>query len=489
MTVTKGTRLGAYEIVAPIGAGGMGEVFLARDTRLNRDVAIKVLPATFAQDKERVARFRREAQVVASLNHSHIAAIYGLEESNGVLALALEFVEGEDLSQRLTRGAIPLDESIDFARQIAEGLEAAHEKGIVHRDLKPANIKITTSGVVKILDFGLAKALGDDPASSDASLANSPTMARPMTNAGMILGTAAYMSPEQARGKAVDKRSDIWSFGVVLYEMLTARRLFAGETVSDTLAAVLRQDIDLHALPAGTPAGIVRLLSRCLDRDPKNRLHDIADARLELMSAMDAPLVQEAVPSAGPSRRGLVFWLGWSLAAAAILLAGLLAALLVRSLRTGAEAHPALRLHFLPPNGERLVIADSNKMMRAFAVSPDGSQLVYVVENGATSELRLRPLDSAQSTVLAGTEAATNPFFSPDGKWIGFAAGGKLKKVAVAGGMPVTLADARGFRGAVWGDNGTIYFYGHQNPFGRGRAAAPLAGAPAGQQRAPLHGW
>ena len=459
MTVTKGTRFGAYEIVAPIGAGGMGEVFLARDTRLNRDVAIKVLPATFAQDKERVARFRREAQVVASLNHSHIASIYGLEESNGVIALALEFVEGEDLSERLKRGAIPIDEAIDFARQIAEGLEAAHEKGIVHRDLKPANIKITPTGVVKILDFGLAKALGDDPASSDASLANSPTMARPMTNAGMILGTAAYMSPEQARGKAVDKRSDIWSFGVVLYEMLTARRLFAGETVSDTLAAVLRQDIDLHALPPGTPGGIVRLLSRCLDRDPKNRLHDIADARLELVSAMDAPLAQEGSRPAAQLRRGRSFWLGWSLAGAALLLAGVLAALLMRSsLRTDGEAQPALRVHFLPPNGERLVLADSNKMMRAFAISPNGSQLVYVVENGATSELRLRSLDSTQPASIAGTEAATNPFFSPDGKWIGFAAGGKLKKVAVAGGMPVTLADARGFRGAVWGDDGSIYF-------------------------------
>ncbi len=462
MIVTKGTRFGAYEVVAPIGAGGMGEVFLARDTRLNRDVAIKVLPATFAQDKERVARFRREAQVVASLNHSHIAAIYGLEygleESDGAIALALEYVEGEDLAQRLTRGALPLDETIEFARQIAEGLEAAHEKGIVHRDLKPANIKITPSGTVKILDFGLAKALGEDPAQSDASLANSPTMARPMTNAGMILGTAAYMSPEQARGKAVDRRSDIWSFGVVLYEMLTGRRLFAGETVSDTLAAVLRQDIDLHALPAGTPAGIVRLLSRCLDRDPKNRLHDVADARLELRSAMEEPPVQEAAPRAGRPRRERAFWLGWSLAGAALLLAVLLAVLLVRSHRTGTEAHAVLRVQFLPPDSERLVIADSNKMLRAFAVSPDGSRLVYVVENGATSELRLRSLDSLQSTALAGTEAATNPFFSPDGKWIGFAAGGKLKKVAVAGGMPITLAEARGFRGAVWGDDGTIYY-------------------------------
>src|SRR5688572_2628951 len=321
--LTSGARLGSYEIAGPIGAGGMGEVFRAHDTRLNRQVAIKVLPAAFANDKERVARFRREAQVVASLNHPNVAAIYGLEESDGVIGLALELVEGEDLAQRLMRGAIPIDEAIEIARQIAEGLEAAHEKGVVHRDLKPANVKIAPDGTVKILDFGLAKAYEDDSSSNETSLANSPTMARPMTNAGMILGTAAYMSPEQARGKPVDKRSDIWSFGVVLFEMMTGRRLFAGETVSDTLAAVLRQDIDFDKLPESTPQTLRRVLRRCLERNPKTRLHDVADARLELTNAIDpAP---EVAPPPASTRRGVVFWLGWSLAGAALLLAGFLA--------------------------------------------------------------------------------------------------------------------------------------------------------------------
>jgi Tol biopolymer transport system component len=449
-------HIGPYEILAPSGAGGMGEVFRARDTRLNRDVAIKVLPAAFAQDRERVARFRREAQVVASLNHAHIAAIHGLEESEGSLALALELVEGEDLSQRLMRGALPIDEALEIARQIAEGLEAAHEKGVVHRDLKPANLKITGDGVVKILDFGLARAFEDDPSSSDASLANSPTMARPVTSAGMILGTAAYMSPEQARGRRVDKRSDIWSFGVVLFEMLTARRLFAGETVSDTLAAVLRQEVDFDELPEATPPAVRRLLERCIERNPANRLHDIADARLELMSAIDgasefAPPVSARVP------RGTAFWLGWGLAAGALLLAGFLAFSGWPALRRGADADRILRFHFVPAKEERLATPDAANM-RGFAVSPDGSRIVYAVENGPTSALRLRAVDAAQSTAIPGTEGATNPFFSPDGKWIGFAAGGKLKKVAVAGGAPVTLTPAPFFRGAVWGADGSIYF-------------------------------
>jgi serine/threonine protein kinase/Tol biopolymer transport system component len=449
MSLLSGARIGSYEIVAPIGAGGMGEVFRARDTRLNRDVAIKVLPATFAHDKERVARFRREAQVVASLNHPNIAAIYGLEETNGVIGLALELVEGEDLAQRLTRGAIPIEEAVEIARQIAEGLEAAHEKGIVHRDLKPANVKIAPDGTVKILDFGLAKAYEDDSSSGEASLANSPTMARPMTGAGMILGTAAYMSPEQARGKPVDKRSDIWSFGVVLFEMLTGRRLFAGETVTDTLAAVLRQDIDFETLPQSTPQTLRRVLRRCLERNPKNRLHDVADARLELTNAID--LAPDVVPSAN-TRRGVPFWLGWCCAGALLVLTAFLG-----MSRSGSEAERALRFQFVPAKTERLTTPDVINM-RGFAISPDGTQLVYVIENGATSELRRRPLDASESVAMAGTQGATNPFFSPDGKWVGFAAGGKLKKVALAGGAPVTLANAPVFRGAVWGREGFIYF-------------------------------
>jgi len=449
MSLQSGARLGPYEITGTIGAGGMGEVLRARDTRLNRDVAIKVLPSAFAQDRERVARFRREAQVVAALNHPNIASIYGLEEANGVIGLALELAAGEDLAQQLLRGAIPVDDAIAIARQIAEGLEAAHEKGIVHRDLKPANIKVAHDGTVKILDFGLARAFEDDASSSEASLANSPTIARPVTHAGMILGTAAYMSPEQARGKVVDKRSDIWSFGVVLYEMLTGRRLFAGETVSDTLAAVLRQDVDFAALPDGTPRSLRRLLERCLERNPKNRLHDIADARLELAGTDDA-IAPVTVARTG---RGKAFWLGWGLAGAALLLTGLLALLV----RRPVDAQRALRVQFVPANGERLV-ASGFIDMRAFAISPDGSQLVYVVENGASSVIRRRALDSAESVAIPGTDGATHPFFSPDGKWIGFAAGGKLKKVALAGGTPVTLSELLAFRGASWGDDGWIYF-------------------------------
>jgi len=290
MTLSPGTRLGPYEIASPLGAGGMGEVFRARDTKLNRDVAIKVLPAAFAQDSERVARFRREAQVLASLNHPNIAAIHGLEESEGVVALALELVEGDDLAERLTRGAIPVDEAVTIAKQIAEGLEAAHERGVVHRDLKPANLKLTRDGTVKILDFGLAKAYGGEAeAAGSGGLSQSPTMSRQMTEVGVIFGTAAYMSPEQARGGTVDRRADIWAFGVVLFEMLTGKRLFTGETVSDTLAAVLRQEIDWKALPASTPPGVLRLLERCLDRDSKRRLRDIGEARVALEQPLGTP--------------------------------------------------------------------------------------------------------------------------------------------------------------------------------------------------------
>ncbi|HEY7818966.1 MAG TPA: serine/threonine-protein kinase, partial [Vicinamibacteria bacterium] len=271
MTLSIGARLGPYEILSPLGAGGMGEVYRARDTKLNRDVAIKVLAAVFAEDAVRLARFRREAQVLASLHHPNIAAIFGLEESSGIVALALELVEGEELAERLKRGAMPVDEAIAIAKQIAEGLEAAHEKGIVHRDLKPANVKLAKDGTVKILDFGLAKAYEGEPG-TDGALSQSPTMSPEMTGAGIILGTAAYMSPEQARGKPVDKRADVWAFGVLLFEMLTGRRLFQGESVSDTLAEVLRQEIPWSAIPAETPAAVTRLLRRCLDREPRERL-------------------------------------------------------------------------------------------------------------------------------------------------------------------------------------------------------------------------
>jgi serine/threonine protein kinase len=322
MTVAPGTRLGPYEITAPLGEGGMGEVWRARDTKLGREVAIKVLPAAFADDAERLARFRREAQILASLGHSGIASIYGLEEGQGILALAMELAPGEELAERLKRGPLPVEEALAVARQIAEALEEAHGKGIVHRDLKPANVKITHEGKVKVLDFGLAKAFSGEASgsglSSDSS--RSPTMTGQATQAGVILGTAAYMSPEQARGKPVDKRADIWSFGVVLFEMLSGRRLFAGETVSDTLAAVLRADPDWALLPPGLPPTLADLLRRCLERDPHRRLHDVADARIVLDDLLEGrvPVSPAAGPTVAPAlsartrwtRRAAVFLLG-----------------------------------------------------------------------------------------------------------------------------------------------------------------------------------
>src|SRR5262245_56972681 len=288
MTIPSGSRLGPYEIAAPIGAGGMGEVYRARDTRLGRDVAIKVLPAAFAQDAERLARFQREAQILATLNHPHIAQIHGLEEAGDTRALVLELVEGTTLSERLTRGPIPVPEALDVCRQIALGLEAAHESGVIHRDLKPGNIKITAAGEVKVLDFGLAKGAPGSGSSSDLDLTHSPTRTQAATQAGVVLGTAAYMSPEQARGKPVDRRTDIWSFGCVLYECLTGRQVFEGETISDMIARILERDPDWSALPGRTPARIRELLARCLEKDAKKRLRDIGDARIEIESALAA---------------------------------------------------------------------------------------------------------------------------------------------------------------------------------------------------------
>ena len=357
----------------------MGEVYRAHDTTLNRDVAIKVLPAAFAQDRERVARFRREAQVLASLNHPNVAGIYGLEERDGEFALALEFVDGEDLAERLGRGgAIPGDQAVSIARQIAEGLEAAHERGIVHRDLKPANIKLTTAGGVKILDFGLAKAHdGDTPEAS----AHSPTLTRNMTDAGLVLGTAAYMSPEQARGAALDKRTDIWAFGVVLFEMLTGRLLFDGGTVSDILAGVLRQEIDLAALPVGTPAGLRTLLARCLERDPKQRLRDIGEARVLLSGSLDAPRSPPPAPAGYAASR---WWrlLPWALAAAAIA-----AAILVPHRPAAASgSYGSTTQRFTVAGPEKAAggsyLMDLNEVP---VVAPDGKTLVIpLASSGAT---------------------------------------------------------------------------------------------------------
>ncbi len=451
--------MGPYEIVAPLGAGGMGEVYRARDTKLGRDVAIKVLPAAVAQDPERLARFKREAQVLASLNHPNIAAIYGLDEAASTLFLVMELVEGEDLAERLKRGAIPLDEALGIAKQIAEALEEAHDKGIVHRDLKPANIKLASSGQAKVLDFGLAKAYASDASASESyDLANSPTMTHAATMAGVILGTAAYMSPEQARGKAVDKRADIWAFGVVLYEMLTGKNLFDGETVSDTLAAVLTREIDAKALPAAAPAALRRLLRVCLERNPKNRLHDIADARIAI-DEIQRGAHDEAQPAAGvapPVRTGGGLVLAG--VAAAALAAGIAAGWLLRTTgpkdaAIGADARWALAI----PDGMTL----STDEFPQVDLSADGRlQVAVVVDAAQTRRVLLRESDQLKPRILQDTDGADGPFFSPDGQWVGFFRERSLLKISVAGGPPVELAaniTASATRGGSWGPDGFIY--------------------------------
>jgi hypothetical protein len=453
--LSAGTKLGPYEILSAIGAGRMGEVYRARDTKLNRDVAIKVLLPSVADDPDRLARFSREAQTLAALNHPNIAHIHGLEESNGVRALVMEFVEGDDLTVRIARGPIPLDDALPIARQIADALEAAHEQGIIHRDLKPANIKLRPDGTVKVLDFGLAK-LDDRSASLSGERGDpthSPTLTLNATQAGIILGTAAYMSPEQAAGKPVDKRSDVWAFGVVLMEMLTGRPVFAGETVSHVLASVLKSDPDWTALPAPTPASIRRLLRRCLDKDRRRRLDSAADARLEIDEALaptgDASMVRLAMQEAAWRRA-----LPW--ASTGALAAGLAAVLVLWA--PWRRASPPAPLRVSAELGADASLAAAG-LGDAAILSPDGAVVAFVAQKGDGSpQLYVRRLTQLQATPLSGTDDADSPFFSPDGQWIAFFAGGKLKKIAVAGGAAVTLCDAPIGRGGAWGDDGTIVF-------------------------------
>jgi serine/threonine-protein kinase len=462
-----GSRVGPYEITAKLGEGGMGEVYRATDTKLKRDVAIKVLPAAFTEDGERLARFEREARLLAQLHHPNIASIFGLEESDGVRALVMELVEGPTLADRLTHGRLPLDESLSIARQIAEALEAAHERGIVHRDLKPQNIKAPKDGKVKVLDFGLAKAM--DPAAGSAAsaadlsrsptLMNSPTLTSVQgTQLGVILGTAAYMAPEQARGGAIDKRADIWSFGVVLYEMLCGRSLFGAETVSDTLAGVLKTEIDFSNLPAETPPAIRRLLRRCLERNSKNRLHDIADARIVIDEQLSGRL-EESSSTAATVGRPI------SAARATALLAGvgLLVALgaaggwLARR-PTPAEALPTTRLSIqLPPEAPYNVTSIPG---RSIAVSRDGARVAYVADSGNGHQLVVRALGELLPRVIR-TANPRQPFFSPDGKWIGYFDRDSLQKISLEGGRPVTvvseLSNADWVRGS-WSDDGRIAY-------------------------------
>jgi eukaryotic-like serine/threonine-protein kinase len=454
MALSVGTRLGPYEILAAIGAGGMGEVYRARDAKLGRDVALKVLPEAFARDAERMARFQREAKVLASLNHPSIASIYGLEDSGATHALVMELVEGPTLADRIKQGPIPIDESLRIAKQITEALEYAHERGIVHRDLKPANVKVTSDDAVKVLDFGLAKAIEGDAASIDIS--TSPTMSRMATLAGVLLGTAAYMSPEQAKGKAVDRRADIWAFGCVLYEMLTRKMAFSGETVTDTLAAVIRAEPDWTLLHQATPIRIRVLLQRCLQKDPKQRLRDIGDARISLEEVLSGGPEPSPVGTALVSpllwRRKMIVSVGTLLFGAAI------ASLATWSLKPSPSPPRVTRTVITLPPGQRL----SGFGDLALAISPDGSQLAYVATTqeagGETRRIYLRAMNRLEANPIPGTEGAVDPFFSPDGQWLGFFADGKMKKISVSGGAAQTLTDDSTPEGGTWSNQGTIVF-------------------------------
>jgi len=429
LALIPGARLGPYEILSPLGAGGMGEIYKARDTKLSRDVAIKILPEAFVSDPERVARFQREAKTLASLNHPNIGGIHGLEESVGITALVMELVEGEDLSQRITREAIPINEALPIAKQIAVALEAAHDQGIVHRDLKPANIKVRQDGTVKVLDFGLAKVI--NPPASSPNVSQSPTITTPaMTQTGVILGTAAYMSPEQAKGRPADKRTDVWAFGCVLFEMLAGQRAFEGDTITDTLARVLEREPEWASLPSDTPPSVRTLLRRCLRKDPEKRLHDIADARIEID---ECDLVSASAPV--DARRfaplaGIV---------AALLIVSTVAAIIVLIVRRDVPPHPSELFEFA-------VNAPENATLRpgygGFAVAPDGRQIVVIASSNNQSSLWVRPIGTPQYRQIPGTEGAIFPFWKPDGSEIGFFAGAKLKTVPVRGGVPSIICDA-----------------------------------------------
>ena len=452
MSLAIGTRIGPYQVIGSLGEGGMGEVYRARDARLNRDTAIKVLPAAVAQDAERVARFRREAQVLAALNHPNIAAIHGLEETDDAVALVIEYVDGEDLAERLRRGAIPLDEALAIARQIAEGLEAAHDKGIVHRDLKPANIKLARDGTVKILDFGLAKALDTD-ASSSLTLANSPTILSPvgLTVQGMILGTAAYMSPEQARGAPVDRRTDVWALGCVIYEMLTGRPAFASASLSDTLAAVLRGEPDWQALPGDTPPRIRLLLGRCLRKDPRQRVHDAADVRIEVNDAAADADVQAPRPRASTDRR--LAPLALALLGGAAIASALWWVRVSTSRETPTPVH--LSLTSVPRTSSSLYLNANHQV----SISPDGRHIVFVANPSGHRQLFLRSMGEADARAIDGTDDARTAFFSSDGEWIAFGTGRALQKVAVSGGSPVTICklSSTGFYGGDWSADQIIF--------------------------------
>jgi eukaryotic-like serine/threonine-protein kinase len=419
LSLTSGTRLGVYQINAQIGEGGMGQVYRATDTKLKRQVAIKILPPSLAADHDRLARFQREAEVLASLNHPHIAAIYGLDESAGITALVMELVEGDDLSQRIARGAISIEEALPIAKQIAEALEAAHEQGIIHRDLKPANIKVRSDGTVKVLDFGLAKAM-ESPAGSAPSASMSPTLTTPaMTRAGMILGTAAYMSPEQAKGRPVNRRADVWAFGCVLFEMLTGQRAFTGEDVADVLSRVLQREPDFDALPPMVPARVGQVLRVCLRKDLKQRAHHMADVRLALEGAFETAVAQTATSVPVVARGRAREYLAWGLATVATLLA---VGASVLYLRASRQTDSIVRFTVPPPVGAVRPVG------AGFAVSPDSQRLAFVATGAdGVSRIFVRHIDAAEAQPLAGTDRAGAPSGRPTaGRWASLRRAGSI---------------------------------------------------------------
>jgi serine/threonine-protein kinase len=439
MAIPSGTKFGSYEVLALIGAGGMGEVYQAHDTKLGRDVAIKVLPEAFAHDPQRLSRFQREAKLLASLNHPNIATIHGLEDSNGTSYLVMELVPGETLAQRIKRdGAVPIEEALTIAKQIADALEAAHEKGIIHRDLKPANVKLTPEGKVKVLDFGLAKAFAGDTSTED--MGNSPTLSMAATMQGVILGTAAYMSPEQAKGKTVDKRTDIWAFGAVLYELLTGKPAFHGEDVGDILASVVKTEPAFDALPANISPSIRVLLQRCMRKDRRQRISDATDVRIEIEDAIEAPKDSGATQAdSAPSSK-----LPWAVAAVLVVLLG---ASLWGWWRATWPIEQPLR-----PLVRLDVDLGPDVSLGSTIISPDGTRIVYVSQG----RLFTRRLDQPNATELAGTQGAFTPFFSPDGHWVAFFLPGKLQKISVEGGATIDLCNTGTGRGGSWGEDGNI---------------------------------
>ncbi len=450
-------RLGAYEILSPLGAGGMGEVYKARDTKLGRDVAIKILPEAFDTDPDRVARFEREAQLLAALNHPNIAAIYGLEESAATKFLVLELVEGESLAARLkdipshgSSRAIPVGEALAIARQLVDALEAAHDKGIIHRDLKPANVMLTPEGQVKVLDFGLAKLEAGGAGGQAGDAAHSPTLTHMATQAGMILGTAAYMSPEQAKGRVADKRSDVWAFGCVLYEMLAGKRAFDGEDATEMIAAVVRAEPDWNALPASLPTTVRSVVRRCLEKDRKTRIPDLSVVRFLLDERpSETPSAPAGVSGARRARRQALPWI-----ITAVALAAAAAALWVGT-RPSSDRPTPIRVSAETGTDVALEFA----LGPAVVLSPDGKTLIIVGRKpGQPTQLFMRSLDRLNATLIAGTDDARSPFFSPDGEWVAFFAAGQLKKISLAGGAAITLCDAPNARGGAWSEDDFIAF-------------------------------